>query len=76
MLLALMKAGHTIHNSLPVRQSVSHLGNGRRSRDTARLQFPVQAAGVVEAMFTLLGHKSSMFGGRGASTWGSLGTSH
>lgn len=32
----------------------------------SRLQFPVQAAGVVKAMLTLLGHMSGVFGGLGA----------
>ncbi len=54
---------------------VSHWGNQWGLWETVRLQFPSQAAGVVEAMLTLMGQKSSL-GGRGASTWGALGTSH
>ena len=57
-------------------QSVSHLGNRWGLWETARLQFPVLAAGVVEAMLTLVGQREVCLGGRGACTWGALGTSH
>ncbi len=45
-----------------VSQSVSHLGNRWGLWETARLQFPMQAAGVVEALLTLMGQGMCVWG--------------
>lgn len=61
--------GSRTHNSLLL---VSHWGNWRELRDTAELQFPVQAAGVLEASAHTRG-TGERFGGKGAKYLGSFG---
>lgn len=63
--------------------SVSHSVIGETDwgfEETARLQFPMQAAGVVEAKLThgTEGHCMCVcvWGGMSACTWGVLGTSY
>lgn len=61
--------GSRTHNSLLL---VCHWGNWWELRDTAEVQFPVQAAGVLEASAHTRG-TAERFGGKGAKYLGSFG---
>lgn len=63
---------------LLVSQSVSHLGNQWGLWETARLQFPTQAAGVVEAVLHSWDRRvvPVWFVLGDAYTWGPSDTSH